>query len=395
MPSLADLEKLAYTAALGLSAAQAAVLSDADLATLYFQLITNGGGFKASTSPVRYSYNFSPTGLKKWRAAKSRVRLNLGDAKILCVGDSTTFGASNALTLTPNGAWPARLATLLNNQLGLLAAPGFATPPIAANLAADTFWTAGAGWPSSRTHGFGQSGWGALNPGGTLVYADSRATFDRYDVYYLHGPSLGSISATATGGSATPCTGSDFSLAKTTVSAAAAGTGNSISMTATGQIFFCGIEPWNSAISRIRVGNGGVSASATDQWIGDSPYGGPDGITTYAADLVIISLGTNDAVNGNSTSKYLTQLNTIIAAAVAVGSDVLLLSQPATSDVPTQQVAQDAGMAALGLPFLDDFNRLGAYAAVNSLGFMDDAHHKNNAGLWDEADFIAQALMAA
>ena len=60
-----------------------------------------------------------PGNLKKWRNALTRVRTGAGNARVLCLGDSTTFGAysnggADTGDLTTN-SYPALLAGLFNS----------------------------------------------------------------------------------------------------------------------------------------------------------------------------------------------------------------------------------------------------------------------------------------
>jgi lysophospholipase L1-like esterase len=167
-------------------------------------------------------------------------------------------------------------------------------------------------------------------------------------------------------------------------------------LTETGNVFLLGVEPWNSTVSRVRVANAGVPSTASDQWVGDSPFGAGESITAYQPDLTIIVLGINDAILTNTLSKYTSQMATVIASAQAAG-DVILMSPTASQEVGVSalETQYTAYLLGAGLPILDNYDRLGAWAAVNTIGFMDDAHHKNSLGCWDDADFVAQALLAA
>lgn len=356
----------------------------------------------AQTSPVRSTFNFTPALLPKLRISKARVRTGGGDAKWLFVGDSTEWGALNSGVATTLNSRTSRMVSLLS-AAGLPAAPGLAVPPVAANatFASCPLYSNGssgappADWQGTRAHGFGQSAWNANATADNLVFADSRVAFDRYDIYYLASSGLGTITATATGGSAATAHGTGFVVASVTASAAAASTANVLTMSSTGNNFLVGIEPWTSTVSRVRLANAGCSSTATAQWIGDPSYGATYAIGVYAPDVVFICLGVNDAIQSVPLATYLANLQTIIAACQAAGADVILLTQGPSQEtaVAALETQYTTAILGLGLPVIDNFNRLGAWSAVNALGFMDDAHHKNTLGNSDDADFIAHAVL--
>ena len=340
---------------------------------------------------VPHTARMTPDRFPHWRQALSRVRLGLGDAKLLVVSDSTAMGDDDLGA--PGHSWPNNLASLIGDQ-ATPAAIGLATPPLSGSV--DSRWTAGAGWPSDRNLGFGNKGWQAVAPAGALVFSDPRVTADRFDVYYATNYPFGSITVQATGGAAqTVNTSGDPGIAKVTVSAASAATTNAVTITASGnQVFLCGVEPWRSTRSTIRVGNGGVASSSTDTWI--TPYfGGLASIQAYGPDLTLINLGTNDAINNAPSDRYLSQLQQIIDAAATTSDVVVMTNVPAQESALVTLQAQYA-TAVRGLatrPLIDLFDRCGGtWDTLNGLGFMLDQHHPNPAGHWDIAGFMSAAL---
>jgi len=345
---------------------------------------------------VPHAVRVTPDRFPHWRPALSRVRLGLGDAKLLVISDSTAMGDDDLAA--PGHSWPNNLASLIGDG-ATPAAIGLATPPLPGSV--DSRWTAGAGWPSDRNLGFALKAWQAVAPAGALVYGDPRVTADRFDVYYATNYPFGSITVQATGGAAQTinCSG-DPGIAKVTVSAAGAATTNTVSITATGdQVFICGVEPWLSTRSTVRVGNGGVASSSTDTWIASTPFfGGLESIKAYAPDLAIVCLGTNDAINNAPPDRYLSQLQQIIDAAAVSGDVAVMTNVPAQESALVTLQAQyaNAVRGLTTLPLIDLFDRCGGtWDTLNGLGFMIDQHHPNPAGHWDVAGFVKAALAQA
>ena len=332
---------------------------------------------------------------QKWRTALAKVRTGGGDAKLLTVGDSTVAGITIASALTDS--WPIRAMNMLDTTATPYT-PALAVPYFTGTTN-DTRWTPGTGWPLSRNFGFASySGWQATAPAGTLVFADSRITADRFDVYYLDSPVMGTLNLTATGMAVVnqSCGGSSYSIKKVTVPAAAAGTANSLTIGATGnQVFVLAVEPWLSTGSRVRVANAGVSSSSTTDWNSAAavPYGGVDAIKAYAPDLTLICLGTNDGINSVPVSTYTTNI-LAIAAASAVTGDVILVTPVPSQNPPeaTYIPLYQAAMLGTTYPVIDLTGYFGTWAAANTLGLMVDGHHPNTVGYAYIGAFIKQAL---
>ena len=300
--------------------------------------------------------------------------------KILCVGDSTTWGIGSTLFSTfPNtGSWPTRLSSLLNSyhapsQIGLGVPNTYGT---------DNRWTLGAGWAN---YNLGWGGDGSTNgasfvssTGGTLTYTpgSTQGTYDKFDMYYLPATGNGTVTATATGGSAVvQSTNAANGVAKVTVTAASAGTGNALAMVnSAGATWITGVEPWLSTASKIRVANAGVTASTTSQWTIDATWGGVPHIKLYAPDLTIISLGINDAGSAVATSTVIANLKTLITA-TQVSGDVIVMSFPPSGPTssawtnyqvyePLYPDAYAKMCQSLNLPYIDWWNRWGGTLSI-------------------------------
>ena len=342
------------------------------------------------TSPNRLSLGYLP----KWRAAIAKVRKGDSDAKLLFVGDSTTGQTS---TIAPAATISSYVCKFMDGFNSLPFVNGLALPPVGSALTNDTRWTAGAGWPASRNHGFAQMAWQAASPGGSLVYADNRINADRFDIYYLQNTGFGTITATATGGAGTPvATAGAVAINKATISAGSASTSNTLTLTATGTVYVVAIEPWLSTTRKVRVGNVGVPSSTSGSWVlSNNDFGAVPSIKKYAPDLTIIMLGINDSLSAVAEGVYSSNIQQLITAA-QISGDVILATplvgngEPYATWVPKYG---DALRNQVALPVLDTANRVGTWSGPwTTAGFVTDQTHPNELGNTDIASFIASAL---
>jgi len=338
--------------------------------------------------------------LPHWRAAMAAVVAGTSDAKVLCVGDSTTIGTTSALVGSPN-TYPYQLAGLLDADPSLVAARGLAMPN--KPIDPDPRWAVGTGW-SDEAFGWGgaASTKGAVGCGAS-TYTDG-VMADRYDIYYLAITGAGDITAQATGGSAVvqaTTISPGPAVAKFTISAGSASTSNvvTISNASAAQIHIVGIEPWLSSAKRVRVANAGLAGATSTTWAAAlSGIGGPACIQAYQPDLTIISLGVNDAFYNTAPATYLANLLVLINAASATG-DVLLFSPIPTTSADTTPGRQSfelqygTALAAWSYPYLDLFARWGNPGSNAVPAFMIDALHPNAAGHADLAAFIAPTIL--
>lgn len=344
--------------------------------------------------------------LQNWRRALARVRSGVGDAKVLCIGDSITtgIGSTSGATNPTITAYPSKLATLLNN-VNIPAARGLGVPPTIYGPQPDSRWTVGAGW-TKQSFGFGS---GAIfqspaSATGTLVYADT-VLADRYDVYYLKfTDGVASFNAQATGGASTPIPANGASsIAKITLSAASAATTNTVTFSwgAGNGGYVLGVEPWLSTTPKVRVANAGVGGSKSSDWqLSPIDFGSIPSIKAYAPDLTLILLGSNDmAQTGTTTAQTVANIAALITAA-KVSGDVAVLSVPPINPAyvinadgqpyVTSQIAADA--IARSAVSIDIFGRLGPYSTALGLGFTADNQHPSDTGYWDIAELLFRAL---
>ena len=353
-------------------------------------------------------WNMRPELFQKWRTALAKVLNGTADAKILCIGDSTTVGYLDSLnsTIPQNAAWPARLVSRLAAR-GIPAAPGMAVGPQATQtgIANDTRWTLGGNW--ART-GFGLAGTNSaggrgsafLGSTGNLVFDPNRSeTRNSFSVYYTIFPGNGAFTATGTGG--TPVAVNTDGLAGNgviTCTCAASNNTNTctIAVTSSGEnIIITGVEPFDSAVKRVRVANAGVGASTTADWVnGPNAYSGTGPIVTYAPDLTFICLGINDAGGSVAASTVAANILTLATACQLSGDVILMTMHPSLgtpySTFEPQYVSAMRTMALTGgMGCIDIFAREnGTWQTTLSA----DALHPNDPGHTDIAGCVMTEL---
>lgn len=346
-------------------------------------------------APLNYRYRFTSTVLPKWTKALATVRNAAGDAKILCVGDSTVLGVGSTAggTNPTAAAWPTRLVSLLNSA-GVTAARGLASQ----GNATDNRWSA-TGWTGTNGFGFGNRIWFDSGSSHTLSYSDSLTAADTVDVYYLKNTGNGTI--TTTFGSGTPVaqsTNATAGIGKVTATAAAATAGQTVAMVSTSAfVGVVGVETYLSTTNKVRVGNVGVSGSTSTLWTSNATATGPaNAISTYAPDLTVICLGINDATTSVAQATYAANIQTLITAA-AVSGDVILMTPPPSSGatyVANEPLYNSTLLGHTECAVLDVYNRFGGvWSYWNGLGYAFDSQHPNNLGYWDIAQHLAAGLL--
>lgn len=124
----------------------------------------------------------------------------------------------------------------------------------------------------------------------------------------------------------------------------------------------------------------------------------PTWLETHTPDLTIIGLGANDVLQATSIPNFIASLNTVFAAAKAVG-DVGVFIFPALSgfnQTPYVQALRALAVSYGAVFVCDIFARWGNYAAGLSSGFQSgDGIHPSNAGHADIAAAMEPLLFAA
>jgi lysophospholipase L1-like esterase len=342
----------------------------------------------------RLAYKLPSINLPIFRQAVLNSLNGISDTKILCIGDSTTagVGSSTQTTIPAAKGFPRQLAEIFSTRL-CKSAQGIGNPRRFSGDP-DNRWTYGTGW---NFGGFSWSDADGSTPAGILKYTpDGGTTFDGFDVYYIKNSGLGTITVTATGGSAVVVnTSAAAGVGKATVMAATAAGNNSVEITGSGNCYILGVEPFLSTQRRIRVGNVGVPGSTSTSWnTATTGYTRMASLITYAPHLTIVSLGLNDAGSSVSTATLETNLNAIITAAKTVG-DVILWTPPPPTGAPYQagiasyQATYAAVAVAQSIPLVDIYTRFGG---TWNASLMTDSLHPNDSGYLIIAEEIYSAL---
>lgn len=342
-------------------------------------------------------YSVIPAQVSKWQAALNALKNGSKDARLLFVGDSTTWGkgGSNHAEATYTTSVPALVSSLLRPicglaQLGAAIAYGADADQI------DDRWIIGAGWAENQ--GFGIGIWDGHNATGILTFS-STVPCDSFDVYYIGFPAGGTATMAATGGIPVNVNmlNNNPGIYKQRVTAGSLASSNqlSIAVGSAPNVNIISIEPTRTDAHSLHVGNYGFSGAATPQFVSfPNDYGSIPFIKAYAPDLTIISLGLNDMNSGVSADTYKANLQMLITAA-QVSGDVVLTTFP-----PSQQAAlfsQEPGFVA-AMKAVAATNNLGVIDVFANFGsaynqpLMSDPVHPNNAGYAQWAQLTARAI---
>ena len=347
----------------------------------------------AADSLGRNCYNNGAATLPHWRAALAKVRAGTGNARVLMFGDSTTIGVDAGSSAT----WPnegRHLAAMLNGEGVSASEEGWFGGSAGKRYSADNRISKGAAW-----------GTFSYTLGGEVLEAHSAGAFtytpatqvDTFKVWYTDyaaGPTFsGQINSGSTSNVTLTGTGSFWKQATFT---AALGTNTlKLNWVSGAQVYIGGIEAYNSAAPSVHITNAGWWGGTTAGWVLNSSYYAPLAtLSAFAADLVIIKPGINDASGSVGTETFIANVQTLITTIKAAGGDVILVSgNPVYALQADYNVALKALAISIGVPFVDNYGRWGTWAAANALGFEDDSAHPNAAGYADTAASIFDCMM--
>lgn len=341
--------------------------------------------------------------LPHWSAMVRKVQAGISDAKLLCVGDSTTsgYGDNNFTTNMFQDSYPNVLTTALNSKFST--ANGLSRPPATVDsTGVDSRWTLGSGWTKDPTYGFLKSSVQGSTLSGNLVFAPNTGeTYDTFDVYYLAvAGGTGVMTITATGGTPLVRTvnASPVGANHVTVSAASAATNNTVTIASSVHILWIiAVEPYLSTTSKVRVGSAGIPGSKTTGWNSAVINGPINSIQAYAPDLTVFHLGINDADTSVATATTIASLTALIAAARVSGDVVLCMPNPISGNPDV------ANMAALyplyqslaisqKVPFCDLYALFGG---TWKSAWMYDALHPNSIGYAATGNAVASTILGA
>lgn len=341
------------------------------------------------------AYGILPARYLNTRKAFAGALAGTRAGKILCVGDSTTWGRLSGTTGNPSDGYPHWLEKLLGGV------PGLAIPPANVPLT-DPRWVAGTGW-SIAPFGFANGAAYLASAGavGALTFTPG-VLCDTFDVYWLGGPSNGTVQASVGGATATAVvtTNATPGWYKTTVTAPGLAVGHTLTFqtVTTNPVYIAGVSAYDSTTPGLRIGNAGVSGTTSALWADATARSSLNGIRAVAPDLTIVMLGINDAGASVSVATWEANITAIVQAAQESG-DVLLMSVvPSQSGVKapielTYQQALGELADSLDCGWVDIWTLFGgSYATANALGYMADSDHPTPLGYAVIARAVGEAL---
>ena len=326
-----------------------------------------------------------------WNAKAATVRSGASRARVLCVGDSVTFGQGagtpDAFTGARALSYPAQLAAKLA-AAGLpainesfFAGFGGGTTTAATMVAYDSRIAAGAGWSAGLAPVTAGGGHWFNNISANALSFTPSIPVDRFTVYYFTEPTFGDFTLDVNGGATMPLSqNSAKSLASVTLTPAL-GTNTINIRRVSGTVRIAGVIAWNSAAPAVDVVNLGWSGSTAVGWNNATdPWSPLNAIGTLAPDLTIIKLGINDWQTNVTLANFKAGLNALITRARLTG-DVMLCS-PNQTGGSALSTAQDTYIDALrdivdsaNVRMSDGYVFHGTYAALNGAGKMFDTLH--------------------
>ena len=368
-------------------------------------------------SPLSGGTGRTPLQLPHWRVAVGKVQSATKNARVLCVGDSTFFGANASGVVAPQNLtyW---LSVLLNkagipaNQnsfCGFGTGTGYGnrlTSDPQGRVAAGSFGSAGPSLPT-----LGGCVAQTLSGSAPLVFSPG-VLVDTFNVLFDTYPAASGSTASLTATGGTPVSVNSYASATlplfVTATSPSASPSNSLSILYTGggsysggQFNVLGIEAFNSAIKSVNIFNCGWWAAQSGQLSGTSVaaqgFGPLPTLEYIAPDLTIITADINDWQNNVSVSTHTANLQALITAAQTSGDVILVTGIPNNND-PTQQAQIVAATIALGkannVPVVDMNSRWVSYNFSSALGlYSDTIHPANGFGHYDYAAAIVSPLV--
>jgi lysophospholipase L1-like esterase len=377
---------------------------------------------KALGSPTTAAgqFNFKTTQFSKLKAAAARVSAGTGRGKIVCIGDSTTFGEGSGsggngrVGCMPKG-WPAKLAASLTS-LGLpavnenkIGSSGIGTTTVTIaenrNSVKPGFNPASSGWVlSTSTTAGGVLFTNTADTTSVLSYTPPIAV-SKFELIDLTISTAGSITYNVDGGSETVLSQAGAStLRRTIIDCGSLGSHTLNVKRVAGTAFVVGVRAWDDTTKAFDIWNLGNCVSQTSDWIGTAnPWSSLSAATSYCADadLVIIDLTINNSLLSPSSynTTYPTQMQSIINAARSGGADVLLMTgNPSRVDIIADSVQQQFRQAlkdiatANDLPMIDQYAKYTDWVTLNTAGWMFNANHPNELQYADLGAFLASSL---
>jgi len=376
----------------------------------------------SAISSLDGEYNFSAPQFTKWKAAVARVKAGTGRAKVVHIGDSTTWGEGGGDVGTQNRL-NAKLycaPTVAANRINALGIPTLSENVFAsgANTGITTitdwrnyykpYFNAAASWILDGSSTAGGCYFSNTADAANLTVMDSanpaNPITDTFVFYNLRASGAGVIKPVIDGvaGSNITQTNASASFATDTISLGAPASHTVAFQRVSGKAFFGGYYAYDSTVPAVDYLNLGRGSSTTADWlVATAPYNSFPAFQAIAADadLIIIDLTINDGFTGVADATYKTNLQSIITGAVATGASVLLTTgNPSRTDVypdaKQQSIRQAMRELAISnnLPMLDQYLIYTDWVSMNANGFMFNANHPSKAGYADYGSRLGTIL---
>ncbi|MGO7273936.1 GDSL-type esterase/lipase family protein [Rhizobium ruizarguesonis] len=363
------------------------------------------------------SAQFNIPKLPIWSAAVRAQRTGKRNARVLCLGDSTTagtgsLGPSNA-TNDISASYPTQLAARLTARGSYASWGSYLGTCRAPNITQfDSRIGVGLGWSDSS--GLGQSG---LTLGARYLYSSGNNTkgffaptqnVDTFEVYTIAFTTSGTPSVIVSIDNVDVATVSALSynvnpgaLRKTVVKAASSGQ-HTVQVRAdatTSTIAFCAIIAYDSAVKEVSVLNAGwISGKSGDLNNGHTMAWSPlTVLPTYNPDLVLINMMINDLNTAVPKETYNGNMQAVIDSCRSSGADVVLIKPNRLglydASWPTYAGYVDELATRNGLLTIDISSVLGSYDTAVANGDMRDVYHMTSQGYSKIATTIADVIM--
>jgi lysophospholipase L1-like esterase len=365
-------------------------------------------------------YNFVPSNLIGWRTALAKTMSGQANARILCIGDSTTFGTgSNNQNGSAGGemnalSYPTQLATLLNefgvpaNANGWMGDGSTAYETRATN---DGRLVMGSAWSEATVNSPSIGGYffQASTNTNALSFTPTNQV-DTFVIWYVQAPSNGVLSAQINSGTVTNQNTAGtpgYKILSFTVTGTLGANTLNLKWSSGGKVFVVGVEAYNSAVKQVCVINSGWSgAKVVDIANNGNGYSPFASYPTFAADICLISIGINDWVNSESLATFQSTLQGLVTQCLTTGNVILVTPPPSSVSNGAPQASQQAFINVIlaiatsnNVPVIDNWNRWGPQANNLTMYAQSGAGpgnlHPNMIGYNDFARVIARTLVSA
>lgn len=362
-------------------------------------------------------FNFNPSQMTKWKSGVARVRSSMGRAKVIFVGDSTTWGEDGGDTVglrnnSFNNSVPGVVSSYFNtNGLpsahdSLFGSGGNAGATVIADFrnSYKSGFNAASPWLLDSVLSLGGcvfSGTGVDSTGITYTPAVPVTNFEIGD---LQASGAGQYTYQIDGGANTFVTetNANSALTKQAITGLSLASHTLTIKVTSGKAFIRHVKGWDSTKSQIDILNAGRSSSNVTDWtINNAPYNTVGALTDEAntADLVVINLGINDNAAGTTQAAFKTSYQTVIACAQAGGASVILVvphQTDTTIDASQSQANIKKWIRDLAitnnLPVIDLTAHFSTFIQMTGRGYMFGARHCQKAGYLAEGTYIGSVL---